>query len=166
MKALHRIVNEAIRTHGADEDRATGTQVDLSTIDFEKLRDEFAKKVRPKHATLQDIRQIVGDKLAQMVAQNPQRMDYYKEYQAIIADYNREKDRATVEATFAKLANLASSMDEELQRHVREGLSEDELTLFDLLAKKGISKTNREKLKQASKELLASLQGLISSMPN
>jgi type I restriction enzyme R subunit len=101
-----------------------------------------------------------------MVAQNPQRMDYYKEYQAIIADYNREKDRATVEATFAKLANLASSMDEELQRHVREGLSEDELTLFDLLAKKGISKTNREKLKQASKELLASLQGLISSMPN
>jgi len=166
LKALHRMVNEAIRTHGAGEDRATGIQVDLSTIDFEKLRDEFAKKVRLKHATLQDIRQIVEDKLAQMVARNPQRMDYYKEYQAIIADYNREKDRATVEATFAKLATLASSMDEELQRHIREGLSEDELALFDLLAKKGISKTNREKLKQASKELLASLQGLISSMPN
>ena len=27
------------------------------------------------------------------------RMDYYKKYQEIIADYNREKDRATVEAT-------------------------------------------------------------------
>jgi type I restriction enzyme, R subunit len=43
----------------------------LSTIDFEKLRDEFAKKVRLKHATLQDIRQIVEDKLAQMVAHAP-----------------------------------------------------------------------------------------------
>lgn len=74
LKALHRIVNEAIRTDGAGEDRATGIQVDLSTIDFEKLRDEFAKKVRLKHATLQDIRRIVEDKLAQMVARNPQRM--------------------------------------------------------------------------------------------
>ena len=166
LKALHRIVNEAIRTHGAGEDHATGIQVDLSTIDFEKLRDEFAKNVRLKHATLQDIRQIVEDKLAQMVARNPQRMDYYKEYQAIIADYNREKDRATVEATFAKLANLASSMDKELQRHVREGLSEDELALFDLLSKENISKSDREKVKLASKNLLASLQELVTSMPS
>jgi hypothetical protein len=30
-------------------------------------------------------------------------MDYYKKYQDIIADYNREKDRVTVEETFAKL---------------------------------------------------------------
>ena len=38
-----------------------------------------------------------------MLARNPMRMDYYKKYQEIIADYNREKDRATVEATFAQL---------------------------------------------------------------
>jgi type I restriction enzyme, R subunit len=57
-------------------------------------------------------------------------------------------------------------MDNELQRHVREGLSEDELALFDLLLKEGISKADREKVKQASKELLASLQGLLRSMPN
>jgi len=28
---------------------------------------------------------------AQMLARNPMRMDYYKKYQEIIADYNREK---------------------------------------------------------------------------
>ena len=150
----------------AGEDHATGIQVDLSTIDFEKLRDEFAKKVRLKHATLQDIRQIVEDKLAQMVARNPQRMDYYKEYQAIIADYNREKDRATVEDTFVRLTQLASEMDEQSQRHVREGLSEDELALFDLLVKDNISKTDREKLKQASKKLLALLKERLATMPN
>jgi hypothetical protein len=36
-----------------------------------------------------------------MLARNPLRMDYYKKYQEIIADYNREKDRVTVEETFA-----------------------------------------------------------------
>jgi type I restriction enzyme R subunit len=166
LKALHRIVNEAIRTHGVGEDQAKGLQIDLSTIDFEKLRDEFAKKVSRKHLALQNIRQIVEDKLAQMLAKNPQRMDYYKEYQGIIADYNREKDRATVEATFARLTKLAANMDEESKRHVREGLSEEELALFDLLVKENISKTDREKLKQASKKLLASLKERLASMPN
>jgi len=37
------------------------------------------------------------------LARNPMPMDYYKKYQDIIADYNREKDRVTVEETFAKL---------------------------------------------------------------
>jgi type I restriction enzyme R subunit len=166
LKALHRIVNEAIRTQGVGEDQVEGLQVDLSTIDFERLRDEFAKKISRKHLALQNIRQLVEDKLAQMLAQNPQRMDYYKEYQAIIADYNREKDRATVEDTFAKLTKLASDMDEESKRHVREGLSEEELALFDLLVKENISKTDREKLKQASKKLLASLKERLASMPN
>jgi hypothetical protein len=73
--------------------------VDMSRIDFAELRDEFAGKVRRKHAVLQGIREVVEKKLAQMLAHNPTRMDYYKKKQEIIADYNREKDRVTVEAT-------------------------------------------------------------------
>lgn len=166
LKELHKIVNEAIRAQGAGEDQAEGIRVDLSQIDFEKLRAEFAKKVKRKHAALQDIRELVEKKLAEMLARNPQRMDYYKKYQAIIADYNREKDRATVEDTFARVARLVSEMDEELQRHVREGLSEDELALFDMLLKENISKADREKLKQASQGLLASLKEHLAPMPN
>lgn len=74
-------------------------------IDFGKLRDEFASKVQRKHAALQDIRDMVEKRLAQMLARNPMRMDFYKKYQEIIADYNREKDRVTVEETFARLRN-------------------------------------------------------------
>ena len=166
LKEIHKIVNEAIRTQGAGVDHAEGIRVDLSKIDFEKLRDEFAKKVQRKRAALQDIRELVERKLAQMLAQNPQRMDYYKKYQMIVADYNREKDRATVEDTFAKIAKLVSEMDEDLQRHVREGLSENELALFDLLLKESISKADREMVKQASKGLLASLRQHLASMPN
>ncbi|MBU3930900.1 MAG: DUF3387 domain-containing protein, partial [Proteobacteria bacterium] len=93
------------------------------------------------------------------------RMDYYKTYQEIIADYNREKDRATVEETFAKLMDLASHLDAEERRAAEEGLSNDELALFDLLFKDRISKADRERLKQASRTLLASLKELIRPMP-
>jgi type I restriction enzyme R subunit len=166
LKELHKIVNEAIRAQAPGEDHAEGLKVDLSQIDFAKLRNEFAGKVRRKHAALQDIRDLVDRKLAQMLAGNPMRMDYYKKYQQIIADYNREKDRVTVEETFAKLVELASSLDAEQRRAAEEGLSDDELALFDLLFKDNISKADRERLKQASKSLLASLQNLIKRMQN
>lgn len=165
LKALHRIVNEAIRAAAPGADHAEALKVDLSRIDFEKLRDEFARKVRRKHAVLQDIRDVVEKKLAAMLARNPMRMDFYKKYQQIIADYNREKDRATVEETFAKLMQLAAGLDAEQQRAVREGLSDDELALFDLLLKKDISKVDRERVKQASKSLLESLHKLLAPMP-
>jgi type I restriction enzyme R subunit len=164
LKELHKIVNEAIRAQGTGADHAEGITVDLSKIDFHKLREEFAKKVQRKQAALQDIRELVEQKLLQMLQRNPQRMDYYKRYQEIIADYNREKDRATVEATFAKLVELADRLDAEQRRAAQEGLTEDELALFDLLYKESISKADRETLKQASRGLLASLQALLKPM--
>lgn len=164
LKELHRIVNEAIRAAAPGGDHAEGLTVDLSQIDFEKLQHEFAGKVRRKHAALQDIRDVVERKLAQMLASNPLRMDYYKKYQEIIADYNREKDRATVEATFAQLVALAASLDAEQRRAAEEGLSDTELALFDLLFKENISKADRERLKQASRSLLASLRELLRPM--
>jgi len=165
LKELHRIVNEAIRAAAPGGDNAEGLKVDLSQIDFEKLKTEFASKVRRKHAALQDIRDVVERKLAQMLARNPMRMDYYKKYQEIIADYNREKDRATVEATFAQLVALAASLDVEQKRAAEEGLTDDELALFDLLFKDSISKKDRERLKQASQGLLSSSRGLLAPMP-
>jgi type I restriction enzyme R subunit len=164
LKELHRIVNEAIRTSGDGGDKAEGLTVDLSRIDFVKLRDEFAKKVRRKYSALQDIRDVIEKKLQQMLADNPQRMDYYKRYQEIIADYNREKDRITVEETFAQLAELANSLDAEQRRALEEGLTETELALFDLLYKENMSKKDREALKQASRGLLAALVERLKSM--
>jgi type I restriction enzyme R subunit len=164
LKELHRIVNDAIRAAAPGADHAEGLSVDLSRIDFEKLRHEFASKVRRKHAALKDIRDVVDAKLAQMLAHNPMRMDFYRKYQEIIADYNREKDRATVEATFAQLVELAASLDAEQHRAAEEGLNDDELALFDLLFKDNVSKTDRERLKQASRSLLSSLRDLLSPM--
>ena len=165
LKELHKIVNEAIRTQQPGEDHAEGLTVDLSQIDFEKLRDEFAKKVRRKHAALQDIRDVVETKLQQMLGRNPLMMDYYRRYLEIVADYNREKDRVTVEQTFAELVKLANSLDAEQRRATEEGLSDDEYVLFQLLFKDSMTKGEREKLKQASRSLLVSLRELLQRMP-
>jgi type I restriction enzyme R subunit len=165
LKELHRIVNEAIRTAAPGSDHAEGLTVDLSHIDFDKLRSEFARNVQRKNSVLQDIREVIEQKLAQMLARNPLRMDYYRKYQEIVADYNREKDRATVEATFSELMALAASLDAEQRRAAEEGLTDDELALFDLLFKENISGKDRERLKQASRGLLASLRGLLAEMP-
>ena len=108
---------------------------------------------------------LVRDLRAALARLNPMRMDCYKTYQEIIADYNREKDRITVEETFARLMDLASRLDAEERRAAEEGLSDDELALFDLLFKERISKTDRERLKQASKALLASLEDLLRPIP-
>jgi len=163
LKELHRIVNDAIRAQPG-EDHAEGLTVDLNQINFERLKEEFAK-VKRKRAALQDIRDVVENKLAQMLADNPTRMDFYKKYQLIIADYNSEKDRVTVEESFARLLDLVQGMDAEQARAADEGLSEEELALFDLLRKEQISQADRERVKQASAALLKSLAELLARMP-
>ena len=72
----------------------------------------------------------------------------------------------TVEETFARLVELANSLDAEQKRAAKEGLSDDELALFDLLFKENINKKDRDQLNQASKALLASLRELLKPMPN
>ncbi len=164
LKALHRIVNEAIRTQDPGADQALGMTVDLSQLDLEQLRDEFAKKVKRKATAIQDIRAIVEQKLAAMLRSNPRRMDYYKRYQEIVADYNREKDRTTMEETFAQLIDLVNSLDAEQRRAAEEGLTEDELALFDLLKKDPLGKAQRDQVKDASRALLASLRTLLAPL--
>ena len=56
-----------------------------------------------------------------MLARNPMRMDYQRKYEEIVADYNREKDRTTIEETFRRLVELVNSLDEEQKRATREG---------------------------------------------
>lgn len=69
-----------------------------------------------------------------------------------------------MEETFARLVELANSLDAEQKCAAEEGLSYDELALFDLLSRERISKIDREKLKQASKNLLAKLQEILKPM--
>jgi type I restriction enzyme R subunit len=164
LKVLHRIVNQAIATHAPGADQASGLTVDLSNIDLDTLRKEFARKVRRKATVIEDIRQIVETKLAQMLAANPLRMNFEKKYQEIIAAYNADKDRATVEDTFARMTDLIASIDDEQMRAVRLGLTEEQLAVFDLLSRESLSGAALEQVKQESRALLAEVQKLIAPL--
>ncbi len=52
----------------------------------------------------------------------------------------------------------------EQSRAIEEGLSEDELALFDLLKKENLGKAERERVKQASRDLLASIEALLGEL--
>jgi type I restriction enzyme, R subunit len=99
-----------------------------------------------------------------MLARNPMRMDYQIKYEDIVAAYNQEKDRTTIEETFRRLIELVNSLDDEQKRAAREGLQEDELAIFDLLQKDGLEKSARERIKQASRELLSSLKTRLAEL--
>ena len=163
LQALHRVVNEAIRAQSPENELGESKLFELSTIDLDRLRAEFAS-VKHKATALEDIRALVERKLARMLQQNPLRMDYYRRYSEIVADYNREKDRVTIEETFAQLLSLVQGLDAEQRRAIDEGLDEEELALFDLLQKPDITKVDRERLKVASRDLLAGLQRLIAPL--
>ena len=164
LKELHRIVNEAIRTRDPGSDQAEDLTLDLSEIDVDKLREEFASKVDHKATALRDLREVIEEKLAQMLAHNPSRMDYQRKYEEIVADYNREKDRVTIEETFRRLTELVAELDAEQRRAVEEGLSEDELAIFDVLKKDSLGKAERERVKQASRDLLASIEARLREL--
>lgn len=164
LRELHKIVNEAIDTEGPGDDHTDALTLDLSAIDFERLKEEFAHKGKRKRSALQDMADLIEQKLEDMVERNPLRMDYYRKYQEIIADYNREKDRVTIEETFKRLLEFYQSLDEEEKRAASEGLTDDELALFDLLKRDNLTKSDRERLKQGSQELLEALTDLLRPM--
>lgn len=56
-----------------------------------------------------------------------------------IVNYNREKDRATVEQTFAALVESAADPDAEQQRAIDEGLTPAERVVFDLLKREDLT---------------------------
>ena len=102
-----------------------------------------------------------------MLAVNPTRIDFYERYQTIVEAYNQEQDRAAIEKTFADLMKLASDLDDETERWVREGFdNEDQLALFDLLKKDSLSKEDIKTLKASARELLDAIRRSIADMDN
>lgn len=137
---------------------------DISGIDFDLLRREFAK-VKNKNLVMKDLEEIIQQKLDSLLFSNPNRIDYYERYQQIITDYNKEQDRAAIEKTFMELMALANSLDQEEQRYVREGFeSDEELSLYDMLFRNDLSKEDIKKIKAVAADLLKKIKAKITEL--
>lgn len=106
----------------------------------------------------QNLRQAIEQRLQRLLLQNPLRTDFQRHYEDIVAEYNREKDRATIEKSFEAFLKLAQGLSEEERRAVREGLDEESLAIFDLLKKPELSPAEIAKIKAVAVELLKTLK--------
>jgi type I restriction enzyme R subunit len=132
-----------------------GSRVDLSAIDFEKLAKMFAS--RPRTAA-EKLRSEAETKAREMVARNPTRVHLVEKLEKLVEDYNL--GTVDVEAFFEALKALVAEMEEEERRAAREGLTEDELAVFDLLTrpKPKLSKAQETAVKKVARDLLSKLQ--------
>ncbi|MGD7035064.1 type I restriction endonuclease subunit R [Methylotuvimicrobium buryatense] len=132
--------------------------VDLSCLDFDKLRAAFAKS-KQKNAVVFDLQAAIQKKLEQMVQQNPLRLEFYEKYKAIIAEYNQGKDIQAVQKAFDDLNDfMQNGLMPETERAMREGLDEETLAIFDLLKKPELTKAEDQKVKEVAKTTLATLK--------
>ena len=161
-------INEIVNDHLEIEEDATGVaeyrRFDISGIDFDLLHREFAKS-KEKNLMLKDIEELLQERIAQMLAANPSRINFYEKYQEIIQNYNSEQNRATIEKTFEELMKLSNELTEEEKRYIREGFENDEqLSMYDVLMKDDLSKTDIKKLKTVAKDLLEKIKLQLETM--
>ena len=155
IRQLHQVVDEAITT--TDRSAEEREAYDISRIDFDRLKREFERSPT-RQTTVQNLRQAVENRLRRLLRQNPLRTDFQQHYEAIVAGYNREKERVTIERTFEALLRLVKELDDEERRAVREGLDEESLAVFDLLRKPALSTSDIRRIKAVAVELLKTLK--------
>ena len=156
IRVLHKVVDEAITTDAqsaADEQKP----YDISKIDFDRLQKEFERSPA-KRTTVQNLKQAIENRLNRLLKQNPLRTDFQRHYEEIVAEYNREKDRVTIEKTFEALLDLVNGLSEEEHRAMREGLNEESLAIFDLLKKPDLTASQIKEIKHVATDLLARLK--------
>jgi type I restriction enzyme R subunit len=130
--------------------------VDLSEIDFKALKKEFAKERR--RMEIEKLRGAINSALERMVRLNKTRVDYLEKFQQMIDEYNQ--GAANLEEFFERLLKFVKELQEEEKRGVSEGLSEEELAVFDLITKPEMKLTKKEEgqVKSIARELLETLK--------
>lgn len=162
IKQLHEVVDEAIIVK-PNRGKEPKSFIDISKIDFDRLKSEFQKS-KTKKTTVQSLKTVIEKKLNRLLLQNPLRADYQKRYEEIIAEYNQEHDRQNIEATFEALIKFVEGLDEEENRAVRECLDEETLAIYDLLVKPDLKPQEIQKIKKVAKELLDKLKDKMKGM--
>ena len=158
MSEVEELLNDSIATEGYHIGPASRPKglINLSEIDFEALQDKFAKG--KKRTEAEKLKRLIEGKLAQMLQQNYSRVDLAEKFERLIAEYNAGSKN--IEELFKELVSFTRELTEEEQRAVAEGLTEEELALFDILTKPvpKLAKKEVAEVKAACRELLVTLK--------
>jgi type I restriction enzyme R subunit len=128
--------------------------IDLSQIDFDGLAAAFAGR---KRAETDRLAALLKQRAVAAATRNPTRYDLVQRIEELIAEYNAGS--VNIDEYLRRLIDLSKTLTDEDQRAVTEGLTEEELAVFDLLTKPEPTLTDaeRELVKASAKRLLAHL---------
>lgn len=129
-----------------------GTKViDLSKVNVEELRAEIKKAVY-KAIEIDDLKAFIEKALQEMISKNCTRMQFSQRYKGIIDRYNAGGSEN--EDYYEQLVKLLEELKNEQNRPNTEGLTEEELEIYDLLVKgKKLTQAEEQKVKLAAKNL-------------
>ena len=160
MQGIQELLDQSIAAVPFTIGDKKGGYFDLSKIDFAALRKKFAKD-KPTNTDLERLKAAVRAQLERMVRLNRTRADYLTKFQELIESYNAGS--RNIEDIFRELLDLSGILTEEQTRHVREHLSEEELTIFDILTRPGPDLTTQEhdEVKKVARQLLDRVKELL-----
>lgn len=158
MKKIQAVVDESIENMVVEPSHTKEKIIDLSGLNFEILEQYFLK-TKNKNIAVQSLKDKVEKHLIRMVELNPLTVDYYKRYQEIIEEYNRGKDEVVIKETFRKLIELVNSYSIDEADTKREGLTDEQKAIFDILRQgKKLEEKEKKEVKKISIELLEELK--------
>jgi type I restriction enzyme R subunit len=129
---------------------------DLATVDWEKLEEAF-KRGRPRTAA-ERVRSLLSARLTAVARLNPMRVDLVERFEKLVADYNAGS--INTEAFFQELLKFSKALDQEEARSLSEGLTEEQLAVFDLLLRPApeLSVAEKALVKMVAEDLLGTLK--------
>jgi type I restriction enzyme R subunit len=165
LTAVNRLLDDSIAADGFRiAEVETGPQqdvIDLTKIDFETLAKRFAKSTT-KNIELEQLKVAIRTQLDKLVRLNRTRIDFLAKFEELIESYNQGS--RNIDELFRELVALSKALTDEQQRHVRENLTEEELTVFDILTRPGpdLSTEERTEVKKVAHLLLGRLKTILT----
>jgi type I restriction enzyme, R subunit len=162
---VNRLLDDSIAADGFRIEKSPEGQqrsvIDLAKIDFEVLGKKFAKS-KTKNIELEQLKASIRKQLDKLVRLNRTRIDFVAKLEELIESYNQGS--RNIEELIQELLALSKTLTKEQQRHVRENLTEEELTVFDILTRPGpdLSPEERAEIKRVSHNLLDRLKGILT----
>lgn len=132
-----------------------GKVIDLSKLDVDDLKKEI-KHAPYKAIEINDLKEYLEKALEQMINKNVERVKFSERFKGIVDRYNSGSSEN--EDYYDQLLQLVEDLKKESTRANFEGLTEEELELFDLLIKdKKLTKAEEQSVKLAAKSIYSKL---------
>jgi len=129
---------------------------DLAAVDWDGVEEAF-KQGRPRTAS-QRLRSLLSARIAALVRLNPVRVDLVERFERLVRDYN--EGSMNTEKFFQELLDFSKILSNEEARSLSEGLTEEQLAIFDLLMRPApeLLESEKTQVKRVAEELLTILK--------